>query len=57
MLDDNIPGLFAALVEDPDEDSKWSVFTFPVDYDASTGSSHLHHNDRQQILLRMKIIN
>lgn len=31
---EGIPGLFNALLEDPDDD-KWSVFTFPVDYDTS----------------------
>lgn len=30
---EGIPGLFNALLED--EDDKWSVFTFPVDYDSS----------------------
>jgi len=33
-LDGGIPGLFNALLEDADDD-KWSVFTFPVDYDSS----------------------
>lgn len=31
---EGIPGLFDALLDDPDDD-KWSVFTFPVDYDSS----------------------
>jgi Twisted gastrulation (Tsg) protein conserved region len=31
---EGIPGLFNALLEDADDD-KWSVFTFPVDYDTS----------------------
>lgn len=31
---EGIPGLFNALLDDPD-DEKWSVFTFPVDYDSS----------------------
>lgn len=31
---EGIPGLFNALLEDPDDD-KWSVFTFPVDYDTA----------------------
>jgi hypothetical protein len=46
MLEDNIPGLFSALVDDP-EDEKWTVFTFPIDYDTSTGS-----NNRQQVVMR-----
>jgi hypothetical protein len=33
-LDGGIPGLFNALLEDPD-DEKWTAFTFPVDYDSS----------------------
>lgn len=31
---EGIPGLFNALLDDPDDD-KWKVYTFPVDYDSS----------------------
>jgi hypothetical protein len=47
MLEDNIPGLFSALVDDP-EDEKWTVFTFPIDFDASSSGS----SNRQQVLMR-----
>lgn len=36
-LEDHIPGLFAALLDDAD-DEKWSVFTFPVDFDIQSMS-------------------
>lgn len=46
---EGIPGLFNALLEDDDE--KWSVFTFPVDYDASLyGAANTKDS---QFLLRM----
>lgn len=41
-LEDHIPGLFSALIEDSDEE-KWSVFTFPVDFDVQT-MSHSQKN-------------
>lgn len=32
---EGIPGLFAALTEESDEeDDKWTIVTFPVDFDA-----------------------
>lgn len=32
---EGIPGLFKALTEEnDDEDDKWSIFTFPVDFEA-----------------------
>lgn len=41
-LDDHIPGLFSALLDDSDEE-KWSVFVFPVDLD-SKSISHSQNN-------------
>lgn len=32
---DGIPGLFKALTDDPDEENKWSMYTFPVDFDTA----------------------
>lgn len=30
-----IPGLFKALTDEADEEEKWTIFTFPVDFDAA----------------------
>lgn len=40
-FEEHIPGLFSALLDDPD-DEQWSVFTFPVDIDASIASQNPH---------------
>lgn len=32
---EGIPGLFKALTDEADEEGKWSIFTFPVDFDAA----------------------
>lgn len=32
---EGIPGLFKALTEEADEEEKWTIFTFPVDFDAA----------------------
>lgn len=32
---EGIPGLFKALTDEADEEEKWSIFTFPVDFDAA----------------------
>lgn len=32
---EGIPGLFKALTAEPDEEIKWSIFSFPVDFDAA----------------------
>lgn len=32
---EGVPGLFKALTEDADdEDDKWTIFSFPIDFDA-----------------------
>lgn len=38
---ESIPGLFTALTDDPDEEEKWSTFTFPVDFDAALYGSKM----------------
>ena len=30
---EGIPGLFKALTDDADDEEKWSIFSFPVDFD------------------------
>lgn len=30
-----IPGLFKALTAEPDDEIKWSIFSFPVDFDTA----------------------
>lgn len=32
---EGIPGLFKALTDVPDEEENWSIFQFPVDFDAN----------------------
>lgn len=32
---EGIPGLFKALTDEADEEEKWTIFTFPVDFDAA----------------------
>lgn len=32
---EGVPGLFKALTDESDDEEKWSVFTFPVDFDAA----------------------
>lgn len=32
---EGIPGLFRTLTEEPDIERRWSIFTFPVDFDAA----------------------
>lgn len=32
---EGIPGLFKALTEEADDEGKWTIFTFPVDFDAA----------------------
>lgn len=38
---DEIPGLFKALTDEPDIEEKWSIFTFPVDFDAALYGSKM----------------
>lgn len=44
-----IPGLFSAFTDEPDLDEKWSVVTFPVDFDSSSYGSK---NDKDQLYFR-----
>lgn len=32
---EGIPGLFKALTDTADDEEKWSIFSFPVDFDAA----------------------
>lgn len=32
---EGIPGLFKALTDTSDDEEKWSIFSFPVDFDAA----------------------
>lgn len=52
---EGVPGLFKALTEDSDdEDDKWAIFSFPVDFVASTDFGGKGEKEYKYILRKCK---
>lgn len=52
---EGIPGLFRTLTEEPDIERRWSIFTFPVDFDAALYGSKFDMDTKVYLRKTFKI--